>query len=116
MKVSYEERLAIDFGLQRRCDCGNNVVLSVRVEGKRRQAIELRNHLFRMPTASLRGEGNIGCTVIGKVQSDTAESQNLSMRGNSKRENREIPSVSGAEPHMANCQSGQRTSLRERLT
>jgi RHS repeat-associated protein len=33
MKVSYEERLAIDFGLHRRCDEGNDVVLSVRAGG-----------------------------------------------------------------------------------
>jgi len=32
MKESYEESLANDFGLQRRCDSGNNVVLSVRDE------------------------------------------------------------------------------------
>ncbi len=68
MKVSYRERLAIDFGLQRRCDCGNNVVLSVGDEGKRRPAIELRNPHFRVPTASRRWEGNIGCAATGKVQ------------------------------------------------
>jgi hypothetical protein len=33
MKESYEEDLANYFGLQRRGDCGNNVVLSVCVEG-----------------------------------------------------------------------------------
>ena len=33
MKESYEEELANHFGLQRRGDCGNNVVLSVRAEG-----------------------------------------------------------------------------------
>ncbi len=32
MKMSYEECVAHSFGLQRRCDCGNNVVLSVRAE------------------------------------------------------------------------------------
>lgn len=85
MKVSYEERLAIDFGLQRRCDRGNNVVLSVRDGGKRRPAIELRNPHFRVPTLFRQGEGNIGCTATGKVQSDAAESQNLCMCGNSKR-------------------------------
>ena len=91
MKESYEERLANDFDLQRRCDCGNNVVLSVRDEGKRRPAIELRNHPFRVPTSSCRREGNIECTAIGKVHLDAAESENLCMCGNSKRENREIP-------------------------
>lgn len=33
MKESYEEGLANHFGLQRRGDSGNNVVLSVRVGG-----------------------------------------------------------------------------------
>ena len=32
MKESYEECEANNFGLQRRCDSGNNVVLSVRAE------------------------------------------------------------------------------------
>ncbi len=39
MKVSYEEGLANYFGLQRRGDCGNNVVLSVRVEGNAGQPL-----------------------------------------------------------------------------
>lgn len=34
MKESYEEDVANHFGLQRRGDCGNNVVLSVRAEGQ----------------------------------------------------------------------------------
>lgn len=42
----YEEGVAYHFGLRRRCDCGNNVVLSVRAGGKRRPAIELRNQFF----------------------------------------------------------------------
>lgn len=33
MKVSHEKSLANDLGLRRRCDSGNNVVLSVRLEG-----------------------------------------------------------------------------------
>ncbi|MEO1617719.1 MAG: hypothetical protein AAFV88_17845 [Planctomycetota bacterium] len=33
MKASYEERLAINFGLQRRCDEGYDIVLSVRIGG-----------------------------------------------------------------------------------
>jgi len=39
MKVSYEERLATDFGPRRRCDCGNNVVLSVRTGGSAGQVL-----------------------------------------------------------------------------
>ncbi len=39
MKESYEEELANHFGLQRRGDCGNNVVLSVRAEGQAGQLL-----------------------------------------------------------------------------
>lgn len=39
MKVSYEESLANTFGLLRRCDCDNNVVLSVRIEGNAGQPL-----------------------------------------------------------------------------
>ena len=117
MKVSYEERLAIDFGLQRRCDCGNNVVLSVRVEGKCRPAIELRNHPFRVPTASRRWEGNIGCAATGKAQTNTAESENLSMCGNSKRENREVLSARSVRAIMRHDRfGGQGTTQWESLT
>jgi RNA-directed DNA polymerase len=36
----------------------------------------------------------MACAVIGEAPVDTAESENLSMRGNSKRENRETPEAS----------------------
>lgn len=39
MKESYEEDVANHFGLQRRGDCGNNVVLSVRAEGQAGQLL-----------------------------------------------------------------------------
>jgi hypothetical protein len=49
MKESYEEELAIHFGLGPYADVGDNVgVASAR--GKDRPAIELRNHPFRVPT------------------------------------------------------------------
>ncbi len=51
-----------------------------------------------MPILLCQGEGHIERTVIGKVRTNTAESENLCMRGDSKRENREIPSASGAKP------------------
>ena len=115
MKVSYEERLAIDFGLRRRCGEGNDPVLSVRSGGTRRPAIELRNPHFRVPILSRQGEGNIDRAAIGKARPDAAESQNLCMRGHSKRENREIPSVPSIEGSFAHCLDGQRTSPRARL-
>jgi len=51
-----------------------------------------------VPILLCQGEGHIERTVIGKVRTNTAESENLCMRGHSKRENREIPSASGAKP------------------
>lgn len=95
MKVSYVESLANCYGLHRRCGEGNDPVLSVRQGGKRRPAIELRNLNFRVPTWSLCGEGNIATLAKGKNDADTAESQNLCMRGNLNRENREIRLVAG---------------------
>lgn len=51
-----------------------------------------------MPTLFGQGEGNIVPAVIGKAGTDTAESQNLCMRGNSRCENREIPSALRTSP------------------
>ena len=47
-----------------------------------------------MPTLSGLWEGNTVFGEIGERNTDTAESKTLCMYGNSKRENREIPSVS----------------------
>ena len=51
-----------------------------------------------MPILLCQGEGHIVAAVYGKASTNTAESENLCMRGHSKRENREIPSASGAKP------------------
>ena len=56
--------------------------------------MELRNPHFRVPTSSCQGEGNMGSRVTGEWLHNAAESKNLSMRGNFKRENREIPRAS----------------------
>jgi hypothetical protein len=45
-------------------------------------------------------EGNIASCVTGQRGASTAESQTWSMRGNSKRENREIPRVSRVRWHV----------------
>lgn len=54
-------------------------------------AIELRNQGFRAPTWLTYAEGNTGLGVNGKSSRGSTESKNRSMRGNSMRENREIP-------------------------
>ncbi len=47
-----------------------------------------------MPTLSYQGEGHATGVVMGETLAGTAESENLSMRQHSNRENREIPLVS----------------------
>ena len=115
MKVSYEERLAIDFGLRRRCDEGNDVVLSVRAGGNAGQPLSSEILTFVCRPCPDRGKATSQRSLLGKIVADTAESENLCMCGNPKRENREIPSVPSAEQILANCLDGQRTSLRARL-
>ncbi len=51
-----------------------------------------------MPTLFRQGEGNIASCATGECDADTAESKTLCMRGHSKRENREIPSVPCTAP------------------
>jgi hypothetical protein len=84
MKVSYEERLATDFGLWRRCDCGNNVVLSVRTRGNAGKLMSSEIITFVCRPCPDRGKATSHCSRKGKNGVDTAESKNLSMRGKSK--------------------------------
>ena len=66
---------------------------------------------IRVPTLSNGGEGNTRRDVIGKSWRDAAESETLCMRGNSRRENREILLVSAQQRwHVTAGRSGQRTS------
>ena len=84
MKVSYEEGLTNYFGPQRRCDGGNNVVLSVRVGGSVGQLIELRNQCFHVPTLSFAWGRQHRLYRHGEDSLDMAESKNLCMRGKPK--------------------------------
>lgn len=113
MKVSYVEGLASCYGLHRRCDCGNAMVLSVRQGGKRRPAIELRNLNFRVPTWSLYGEGHTGPLVNGESALDTAESQEPVHAW--KSQSREPGDPVGCRAEYFPHRYGQRTVQRERL-
>ena len=93
MKESYGEDLASHSGLEPYADYGN-VVGVASARGTGRPVIELRNHPFRAPTLWCLREGHIIDGVRGKPAMGTAESKNLSMPENSKRENREILFVS----------------------
>ena len=59
--------------------------------GTSRPAIELRNHHSGVPTLCYEGEGNMKDDVKREPSCNAAESETLSMRGNSMRENRETP-------------------------
>jgi len=76
MRVSYEERLS----LRRRCDCGNNVVLDVRIGGNagKLMSSEILTSVCR-PCFD-RWMAASTCSRNGKSMVDTAESENLSMR------------------------------------
>ncbi len=93
MKESYGKGLADRSGPESYADDGNIVGVAL-ARGTRRPAMELRNPHFRVPTSSCQGEGNMGSRAIGEWLHNAAESKNLSMRGNFKRENREILLVS----------------------
>ena len=56
---------------------------------------------FRVPTLSDCGEGNMRHDANGESWRDAAESETLCMRGNSRRENREILLVSAAKVGMS---------------
>ncbi len=93
MKESYGKGLAGRPGPESYADDGNIVGVAL-ARGTRRPAIELRNPHSRVPTLSCQGEGNMGSRATGERLHNAAESKNLSMRGNFKRENREILLVS----------------------
>jgi len=90
MRESYGEDLASHSDLEPYADHGN-VVGVASARGTGRPAIELRNQSSRVPTLWCPWEGNIIDGVFGEPPMGTAESQNLCMSGNSKRENREVP-------------------------
>ena len=108
MKESYEEDLASRFGLQRRAGYGDVSGLSVREEGSAGQPLssEIITSVCRPCPDS--GEGHAKSVVMGETLADTAESENLSMRQDSNRENREIPLVSDSaeSERFANVSDG----------
>jgi hypothetical protein len=113
MKVSYVESLASYYGLHRRCENGNGIVLSVRQGGKRRPAIELRNLNFRVPTWSLYGEGDISPLANGESELNTAESGEPVHAW--KSQSREPGEPVGCRAEILPHRYGQQTVQRERL-
>ena len=66
MKVSYEDRLATDFGFRRRCDRGNNVVLSVRT-GRSTGQVLISEILNCRIVPSLNQLSTLGSDIDGPV-------------------------------------------------
>ena len=94
MKESYEEELlATRFGLLRRAGYGNVSGLSVREEGVAGQPLSSEIFTFVCRPCSDKGKAMPKASSWARRPQDTAESENLSMRPYSNRENREIPEV-----------------------
>jgi hypothetical protein len=113
MKVSYEEDLANHFGLRRRCDCGNNVVLSVRAGGSVGQLLssEIRTSMCR-PCHS-KGKATPVTPPSARCDPDMAESMNLCMRG--EFQTREPGDPTRPSGCLGNGEGVQRTFRRVRL-
>jgi hypothetical protein len=118
MKVSYEERVAIDFGLRRRCDCGNNVVLSVRTGGSAGQVLSSEILFSVCRPCPDRGKATSLGSRNGKCQVDTAESETLSMCGKSRTREPGGPINPKADAHHwgGSRFGGQGTALRVSLS
>ena len=110
MKVSYEEGLTNYFGLRRRCDEGNDVVLSVRAGGSVGQLIELRNQVFHVPILSFAWGRQHQLHRFGKGSLDMAESKNLCMRGKFQTREPGSPISPWSHVAMTHDQGGQRTA------
>jgi len=96
MKESYSEVLARHAGPESYADRGNT--LGVATTGVHAGPVTQRvpgsvNRFIPCADVVQIAEGNIDCASEGKHSSSTAESKTWCMYGNSKRENREIPSV-----------------------
>ncbi len=116
MKESYEQGLASRLGPESYADGGNAVgVAMTGVHAGQPLSSEISS--FRVPTLSDCGEGHMRHDANGESWRDAAESKTLCMRGNSRRENREILLVS-VRPGEVSRQGGtvKRTPLAVLLT
>ena len=116
MKESYREDLASHSGLEPYAGEGNLTgVASARGNAGQPWSSEIITFVCRSCPDLEKAISLL--PRYGKAEADTAESENLCMRRHSKRENREILSVStGQGCVLAFHWNGQRTSLVVRLT
>jgi hypothetical protein len=104
MKESYEQGLASRLGPESYAGGGN--AMGVAMTGVHAgQSLSSEISTFRVPTLSDCGEGHMRHDAKGESWRDAAESKTLSMRGNSRRENREVLLVS-VRPYGMSSQSG----------
>ena len=115
MKESYSEDLASHAGPELYADDGNVVgVATTGVHAGQPLSSEITCFVCRRSAAIGR---QYRAYRQGKIHSDTAESQNLSMRGNFRRENREILLVSTLDGGIFTAEwNGQRTPQAVLLT
>jgi len=101
MKESYEQGLASHLGPESYADDGNNMGVALTSGVHAGQPLSSEISTFRVPTLSNQGEGNTGHDDIGESCRDAAESKTLCMRGNFRRENREVLLVSDSQSGMS---------------
>ena len=116
MKESYEKSLA-------NCSAPNPTLVAVMSRVLHGLGVHAGQPLsseispFRVPTLSDCGEGHMRHDANGESWRDAAESKNLCMRGNSRRENREILLVSAPTVGMSTRKrNGHRTPQAVLLT
>ena len=91
MEESYREGLANHSGPEP-CECSCKAALEALDRGICRQGIELRNPCSGAPMGSGTQKA-IRLRTLARVRSGPAESETPGMQRNSKRENREAPSL-----------------------
>ena len=116
MREPYEEGLASHLGPESYADNGNSVGVAL-TRGTRRPGYGApKSPYFVCRRSAAVGRQYRACRQ-GKIRSDTAESENLSMRENFKRENREILLVSAVQRDMVTAgRNGQKTFTTVMLT
>jgi hypothetical protein len=110
MKVSYEEGLANYFGLRRRCDCGNNVVLSVRAGGSVGQLLSSEISASRRRPCHGKGKAKPVTPLSARRGLGLAESMNPCMRGKFQTREPGSPICLWGHVVMTHRQSDQRTA------
>ena len=98
MKEPYKQGIANQLD-PKSCAGGRKVAGEALAGAHAGQPLSSEITLIGVPTLCCEGEGHTATGVKREPGADAAESQTLSMRGNSMRENRETPGMPSAVPH-----------------